>query len=165
MSSSKKYSYAEAENAFTSEGGFVPPASEWRYLRRENLMRPLSDSPPADETTPQKPEDWLLRQSVGFDGRHYQYNGYRYDRLADAVAHVALTRARPSLLDPKGPYSLELSSDPPDAPDRETMASLGIVAQGNAYRWGDFRYDRLEDAIAYAVLMRKRGAPGYLPPA
>ena len=24
--------------------------------------------------------------SIGYDGLHYAYNGYRYDRLADAVA-------------------------------------------------------------------------------
>lgn len=157
MSRSKRYSYVEAENAFTSEGGFVPRRSESGHVRPENILRFLPESRAADRTTLQKPEDWLLRQSVGFDGRHYQYNGYRYDRLADAIAHVALTRTRPSLLEPKGPYSLERSNEPPTARDRETMASLGIVAIGHAYRWRAFRYDRLEDAVAYAALMQRRG--------
>lgn len=158
MRRSKKYSYVDAENAFTSEGGFLPRLPEDGHFRPESTMRSLSapPAPAADRTPMPKPEDWLLRQSVGFDGRHYQYNGYRYDRLADAIAHVALTRARPCLLDPKGPHSLEGSTEPPTAHDRATMASLGIVAIGKAYRWGAFRYDRLEDAVAYAELMRRR---------
>jgi hypothetical protein len=156
MSRGNKYSYVEAENAFTSEGGFLPRRSESGHVRPENTLRFLSESRGVDRT-PQKPQEWLLRQSVGFDGRHYQYNGYRYDRLADAIAHVALTRTRPSLLEPKGPYSAERSVEPPTARDREIMASLGIVAIGHAYRWRAFRYDRLEDAVAYAALMQRRG--------
>ncbi|HVJ63180.1 MAG TPA: hypothetical protein VM555_10770 [Tahibacter sp.] len=157
MSRGKKYSYDEAENAFTSEGGFLPRRSESGCVRPESTLSFLSESRAVDRTALQKPEAWLLRQSVGFDGRHYQYNGYRYDRLADAIAHVALTRTRPSLLEPKGPYSPERSAEPPTARDRETMASLGIVAIGSAYRWRAFRYDRLEDAVAYATLVQRRG--------
>ena len=33
---------------------------------------------------------------IGYDGRQYEYNGYRYGRLADAIAYTSLMRSRPT---------------------------------------------------------------------
>lgn len=34
--------------------------------------------------------------------------------------------------------------------DDQLMAQYGIVAEGNQYRYGEFRYDKRADAIRYA---------------
>lgn len=39
----------------------------------------------------------MAEYAIGFDGLRYTYNGYRYDRLADAVAYSKLMRSRPSI--------------------------------------------------------------------
>jgi hypothetical protein len=36
------------------------------------------------------------------------------------------------------------------------MAELGVTFDGRQYRFQDYRYDRLEDAIAYARLCSRR---------
>ena len=56
-----------------------------------------------DGFTPEGDGPWLAQSererqlaefSVRHDGIRYQYNGYRYDRWEDAVAHARLVRAR-----------------------------------------------------------------------
>lgn len=98
MNQSKKYSCVEAENAFTSEGGLLPEKPRSRSPFLEGAARSSSGAGFADGTALPKSDEWLLRRSIAFDGRYYRYNGYRYELLADAIAYVALTRARPSLL-------------------------------------------------------------------
>jgi hypothetical protein len=153
----EEYSYVQAENAFTWEGGFFPYTREIGVPYADG--RPKTGVPAfgAARSPAQRPEDWLLRQAVHFDGRRYRYNGYRYDRLADAIAHVALTRRCPSLLDPMEACSPETASAPPSVHDREAMAALGVFTVGPSYGWKTYRYDRLADAIAYAELMKARG--------
>jgi len=41
--------------------------------------------------------------------------------------------------------------------EERLMASLAICFDGRQYRYRDYRYDRLDDAIAYARLQRERG--------
>lgn len=155
----EELAYIEAENAFTSEGGFVPPAGVLRTSRSKREARMRASSAAADRTARQPvSEDWVLGQLVHFDGRRYQYNGYRYDRLSDAIAQAALTHRRPLLLDTKGPYcaAAAVSPVPQSEQDRKAMALLGIVVDGGSYLWGEHRYDKLDDAIAYAELMLGR---------
>lgn len=45
--------------------------------------------------------------------------------------------------------------DPPD--DATLMQQYGIRQDGQHYVFGDYRYDRLGDAVAYARLVEKRG--------
>jgi hypothetical protein len=49
-------------------------------------------------------------------------------------------------------------SDPAitEAQARE-MARFGITHDGRGYCYGEYRYDRLEDAIAYALEVRRAG--------
>jgi hypothetical protein len=42
----------------------------------------------------------------------------------------------------------------PDESQRELMAELAITFQDGIYRLGDYRYDRLADAVNYARLQR-----------
>ena len=64
---------------------------------------------------------------------------------------------RPALLDPPGACFPKAEPVPMSVGQREAMAALGIVAVGSSYCWKTYRYDRLDDAVAYAELMRSRG--------
>lgn len=62
----------EAEDAFTSEGGYV--------AREPEARRPV----PVFSTRARLMSEF----SISFDGRHYRYESFRYDRLVDAIAHA-----------------------------------------------------------------------------
>lgn len=71
----------EAEDAFTSEGGYVAPEpgairSVPAFSNRARLMSEFS---------------------ISYDGRRYRYESFRYDRLADAIAQA---RSMPLRCDP-----------------------------------------------------------------
>jgi hypothetical protein len=86
----------------------------------------------------------MAEYAIGYDGLRYAYNGYRYDRLADAVAYSKLMRSRPSRRDPSGPSTQREKLDVPTDADRELMTSLAIRFEQGTYRFEDFRYGRLE---------------------
>jgi len=46
---------------------------------------------------------------------------------------------------------------PAPLPQEAMMAELGIVPEGRHYLFASFRYERLQDAVAYARLARARG--------
>ena len=98
----------------------------------------------------------MAEYSIGRDGLRYAYNGYRYDRLADAVGYAKLMRSRPSMHDRGGPSVRREGIDVPTDVDRELMASLAIRFEAGAYRFEGFRYDRLADAVNYATLCARR---------
>lgn len=89
---------------------------------------------------------------IRYNGRSYEYRGYHYDRLADAVSYAKLDRARalaePAIADP-APFEALHS---PTSTERQLMRELDITFQDGIYRLGDYRYDRMADAIAYARL-------------
>lgn len=120
-------SYAAAEDTFTAEGGG-----------------------PSALTTALTPTEAGIR----FDGRHYVYNGYRYDRLADAAAYAGLIRSRPTQLDAGGAFTRSILSAPPSDAQRTLMAALSIGFDGRVYHFEGFRYDNLADAVSYAKLTR-----------
>lgn len=91
-----------------------------------------------------------LEPSIAFDGRHYHYDGYRYDHLDDALAYAKLQRSRPG--ERPAPAAPPRALEPPDARDLQTMASLAITFREGMYHLGPYRYDRLADAVSYARL-------------
>ena len=98
-----------------------------------------------------------LEASIAFDGRHYHYEGYRYDRRDDALAYATLQRSRPEHR--PAPAAQPRTLEPPDARELETMASLAITFREGMYHLGPYRYDRLADAVSYARLQLKSGSP------
>lgn len=90
--------------------------------------------------------------SITHDGRQYHYDGYRYDRLDDAVAYARLQRSRPGSRRPP-PAATPRTPEAPDAAQLKTMASLAITFQDGRYHFGPYRYDRLADAVSYARLL------------
>lgn len=102
----------------------------------------------------------MAEYAIDYDGLRYAYNGYRYDRLADAVAYAKLMRSRPSRRDPGGPFTQHAKLNVPTDGDRELMTSLAIRFEAGTYRFEGFRYDRLADAVNYATLSaRRRDSP------
>lgn len=102
-------------------------------------------------------ERQMAEFSITLDGLRYRYNGYRYDRLADAVAYARLMRSRPAQPDVGGPFTQAGATwAPPTDDERALMASLGIKLVDGTYRFADFRYERLADAVSYARLSLRR---------
>ena len=123
--------YAAATDVITSEGGRPSSAQSER-------------------------EAQMAEFGIGYDGLHYGYNGYRYDRLADAVAYASLMRSRPTQMDAGGPFRQTRTLATPTDAERTLMASLAIRFEDGAYRFEGFRYDRLSDAVNYAKLTLQR---------
>jgi len=93
---------------------------------------------------------------IRYNGRHYQYDTYRYDYLADAVNYARLQRAKvPREGAAPLPAPCEYVEDPDEA-QRALMATYAITFQDGVYRLAEFRYDRLTDAVEYARLQSKR---------
>ena len=93
--------------------------------------------------------------SIVYDGcRFYYYDAYRYDTLECAVDYAQLQRARAGPGQRKIPMpTLPISVKPSDS-DRDLMGSEGVTFVNGMYSLGDYRYEALADALAYARLMR-----------
>lgn len=112
---------------------------------------------PESRSLGEEDERRLARQlGVGFDGRHYRYRDYRYDRLADAINYARLEQARSGEKAPAGQPEWAEPLQPTDA-ERRLMAELGITFDGRAYIYDGYRYDHCQDAANYARLKRARG--------
>jgi hypothetical protein len=132
----EKSLYDAAEDAFTSEGGGSVPAAP---LERQRAMAEFS---------------------IRRDGLRYEYRGYRYDLLSDAVGYARLLRSR-SPQDDAGRVLTQAIAAPIQAPtdaERKLMASLAIGFEAGTYRFENYRYERLADAVNYATLAAKRQA-------
>lgn len=103
--------YAAAEDTFASEGGrFTPPFSRAVQQQMDDL-------------------------SIRYSGSQYDYKGYRYDRLSDAVAYANIDRAR----SPRGDdAATETATTPPSSRSRaEQLAD--VLRRGVAATTGNVR--------------------------
>lgn len=133
---------ARAESAFTSEGGRLG----------------LSTAPAADNDSRLSE---MAELGIRHVGRFYRLCGYQYERLEDAVAYARLMMSRAVPESPREPDSSEAAVAardelPPDAATRDTMAVLGVSCVGGLYAFEDFRYERLADAMHYALQHQRR---------
>jgi hypothetical protein len=103
---------------------------------------------------PAERERLMAEFSITYNGRHYQYARYRYDLLADALDYAKLQRSVLAPADLEAPATVADEVEIPDASQRELMAELAISFQDGVYRLGDYRYERLADAVNYARLRR-----------
>jgi hypothetical protein len=101
-------------------------------------------------------ERQMVDFGIGYNGLNYAYDGYRYDRLADAVAYAQLMRSRPLQEDAGGRFSSVSALASPTDAQRSLMDSLAIDFHDGAYRFKGYRYDGLMDAVNYAKLTRQR---------
>lgn len=118
---------------FEEAGAAAPEARERRD--RERVMDELS-----------------IRQ----DRAGYVYSGYRYARLDDAIGYALLMRSRMQPGDPAssvdGPSIAVCEPLDPSDEDHDVMRTLDIHQEQGRYRFQQYRYDRLADAVAYARL-------------
>ena len=118
--------------------------------RNDAQFSPPDSGDPADDR-----ERLMMKFSIAYDGRQYQYDRYRYDRLEDAVSYARLRRAVPSTEDEGVAMpAVQRNVQPPDGAQRQLMSGLSITFQDGVYRLGAYRYDRLADALNYAYLLR-----------
>jgi hypothetical protein len=126
-------------------------------LRQEGLRTsarneevPISGLP----DIPDERERLMAEFAITYNGRQYQYDRYRYDRLDDAVNYARLRGATPSTQDEGVPMPAVQRVLAPDGAQRQLMKTLSITFQDGVYRLGAYRYDRLADAINYARRLR-----------
>ncbi len=92
---------------------------------------------------------------IGFDGRQYRYRAYRYDELSDALTYVRLQRARPGYREEAAAEVPWLDPEVPTDGEMREMDDLAISFDGRLYHYGDYRYERVGDAVDYARLSRR----------
>jgi len=117
----------------------------------------LPDEPLAAEAAPDAPGErarLMAQLSIAHDGRHYRYDRYRYDHLADALDYARLQRSELPDEAERAPVPLAQPVEAPDEAQRQLMASLAITFHDGVYLLGPYRYDRLADAVSYARLQR-----------
>lgn len=118
-----------------------------------NAPRPQPDPPAAGPTSRERAQ--MSEFGISCDDTHYFFSGYRYERLADALNYARLVRERPELPS-RGHAVAAVGTAAPTPAARELMADLGIAFVSGTFRLGAFRYDRLEDAVAYARQVAQR---------
>jgi hypothetical protein len=123
-----------------------------------------SESPSSGERTPGvndpgERERLMADWSIAYNGRHYEYDIYRYDHLAEAVNYARLQRSKPPRDDEVRSMPSREYVEDPDESQHALMATLAITFQDGIYRLGAFRYDRLADAVNYARLQLQPPGP------
>jgi hypothetical protein len=108
-------------------------------------------------------DDQALRSALGIRriGWRYEYRGYRYDRLAAAVAYARLNRDAPR--SEAASTVARFADEPPQMPDeaqRRLMSQWAISFEAGVYSFRNYRYERLCDAVAYAQLCAARDGGG-----
>lgn len=99
----------------------------------------------------------MVERDIAWDGVHYLFGGYRYTKLGDALNYARLLRERPEL--PSRGHAMAPAPTvalPSMGADEELMSRLGIELASGMFRFGPYRYDRLEDAVAFATSTLKR---------
>lgn len=91
---------------------------------------------------------------VTYDGRHYHFRQYRYDRLEDALRYATAQRDTPGFRADSAFQPRWLPAWLPSEAERARMAELGIGFAGGRFSVGDYHYDKLDDAVAFASARR-----------
>jgi len=95
-------------------------------------------------------QDRAMRLGISFNGIQFIYRNSKYDQLSDACSYAESDIGREGKL-PVATTFADWSPRPtPSSSDQELMQQLGITFEDWRYKFGDYRYDRLEDAANYA---------------
>lgn len=91
-----------------------------------------------------------MRLGISFNGTQFVYCDFKYDRLSDAIAYAELG------VRPEGKLALATSAADwlprpiPDSADQALMQQFAVSFEDWRYKFRDYRYDRLSDALNYA---------------
>lgn len=150
--------------------GWRASGSQERYLEAYSLVEALevqlsrleqSARTVAEAASPEQSGDAVASEMaelcIRYNGRSYHYRGHRYDRFLDAVTYARLDRER-GFSEPLGDEAALEQVPLPTQADRALMQALAITFDDGVFRWREYRYDRLADAVAYATLESSRKA-------
>ena len=91
-----------------------------------------------------------MRLGISFNGAQFVYLDFKYDRLADAVEYAGSESER-SHNPPPTQNSDWQARLVPSVTDEVQMKLWGIVFLGGKFRFCDYSYDHLVDALNYAM--------------
>lgn len=107
------------------------------------------------------PSDTGAALEVTFDGCHYHFRQYRYEHLDDALRYASAQHHAPGFRPDPAFQPQWLPEPAPDQAQQALMYELGIGFAAGRFSVGAYRYDRLDDAAAYARHVRSGNtAPG-----
>ena len=119
---------------------------------RDSAARQRGMAPAAAPGEPSPTAGELMaRLHIVFDGRDFRYDGYRYDRLSDAVNYA---EREPRHASPDEQAVEQIHE--PTAIEQELMRRHAITFDNGVFRWRGYQYDRLSDALAYSKLQPPR---------
>jgi len=95
-------------------------------------------------------QDRAMRMGVSFNGIQFIYRNFKYDRLSDACSYAESDIGREGKLPAAAAFSDWLPRPTPSSSDQALMQQFGIAFEDLRYKFRDYRYDRLEDAVNYA---------------
>ena len=87
---------------------------------------------------------------ISFNGSQFVYRDFKYDRLADAIAYAEVDVEREGKAPAATTAADWLAPPLPGLADQAEMQEHGIVFENRRYKYLDYRYDRLADALNYA---------------
>lgn len=88
---------------------------------------------------------------VSFNGTQFVYQDFKYDKLTDAISYSELITARDGVQPSVSHAADWLERNVPNEADQALMAKYGICFEDWRYKFQDYRYDRLADAVNYAA--------------
>lgn len=94
-----------------------------------------------------------MRLGISFNGIQFVYRDFKYDRLSDAVSYAELDVQRMHQI----LFTVPSEWQPrrvPSMTEQALMTQYGIVFERSCYKYKDYRYDSLVDAINYAQMNR-----------
>lgn len=103
----------------------------------------VSDVSPADQQR-------AMGLGISFNGTQFVYRDFKYDRLPDAFAYAELDIEREGKAAAATTAADWLARPLPGVADQTQMQELGIIFENWRYKYLDYRYDRLADAVNYA---------------
>lgn len=91
-----------------------------------------------------------MRMGISFNGTQFVYRDFKYDRQSDACSYAELDIQRegrqPGATSPEDWLPRPL----PSSADRVLMQQFGVTFEDWRYKFCEYRYDRLSDALNYA---------------
>lgn len=107
----------------------------------------------------QAEKDRAMYLGISFNGSQFACGEFKYDKLQDAIAYAELVISRdggqPAV---SGPAEWIERSGPTDI-DQALMRKHGISFEQWRYKYQDFSYERLADAVSYATRQSASTSP------
>jgi hypothetical protein len=91
-----------------------------------------------------------MRMGISFNGTQFVYCDFKYDRQSDACSYAELDIQREGRQPVATSPEDWLPRPVPNSGDRVLMQQFGVTFEDWRYKFRDYRYDRLSDALDYA---------------